>query len=87
MALCKNNYNLHPTVCLLPISPFIYLPIYIKIIKSITMRWMGYLECMREKENLYTILVGKPKGKGPLGILRRRWEVSIELRVYFRNMI
>jgi hypothetical protein len=27
-----------------------------------------------EKRNAYTILVGKPEGKRPLGRPRRRWE-------------
>jgi len=29
---------------------------------------------MGEMRNAYKILVGKPEGKSPLGILRRRWE-------------
>jgi hypothetical protein len=29
--------------------------------------------------NAYTILVGKPEGKRPLGRLRRRWEDSIRM--------
>jgi hypothetical protein len=28
---------------------------------------------MEEKRNAYRILVGKPEGKKPLGIPRRRW--------------
>jgi hypothetical protein len=28
---------------------------------------------MREKRNAYRLLVGKPKGKRPLGRPRRRW--------------
>jgi hypothetical protein len=35
-----------------------------------------------EKKNAYRILVGKPEGKRPLGILRRRWvdNIKIDLR-------
>jgi hypothetical protein len=35
-----------------------------------------------EKRNSYRILVGKPEGKRPLGIPRRRWldSIKIELR-------
>jgi hypothetical protein len=38
--------------------------------------------CIGEMRNLYKVLVGKPKGKGPLGRSRRRWEdnISTDLR-------
>jgi len=32
---------------------------------------------MREKRGLYRVLLGKPKGKRPLGRPRRRWEDNI----------
>jgi hypothetical protein len=32
-----------------------------------------------EKRNAYTILVGTPEGKRPLGRPRRRWEENIKL--------
>jgi len=31
------------------------------------MRWVGPVACMGEKRNVYRVLVGKPKGKRPLG--------------------
>jgi hypothetical protein len=31
------------------------------------------------KRNAYTILVGNPEGKRPLGIPRRRWKDNIEI--------
>jgi hypothetical protein len=34
---------------------------------------------MGEKRNAYTILVGKPEGKRPLGRPRRRWEDNIRM--------
>ena len=30
---------------------------------------------------LYSVLVGKPEGKGPLGRLRRRWENNIRINL------
>jgi hypothetical protein len=35
--------------------------------------WMG------EMRNAYNILVGKPKGKRPLGRPRHRWEFNIRM--------
>jgi hypothetical protein len=32
-----------------------------------------------EKRNAYILLVGKPKGKGPLGRPRRRWVNNIRM--------
>jgi hypothetical protein len=34
---------------------------------------------MREKRNVYRILVGKPEGKRPLGRPGRRWEDNIRM--------
>jgi hypothetical protein len=34
---------------------------------------------MRGKTKVYKVLVGKPKGKKPLGRTRRRWEVGIRV--------
>jgi hypothetical protein len=36
------------------------------------MRWMGHVACTGEGRNMYSILVGKPNGKKPLGRPRRR---------------
>jgi hypothetical protein len=47
-------------------------PNIIRIIKSRRMRWSGYVARMGEKRNAYRLLVGKPEGKRPLGISRRR---------------
>jgi hypothetical protein len=41
------------------------------------MRWAGYVALMGEKRNSYSILVGKPEGKKPLGRPRRRWTDNI----------
>jgi hypothetical protein len=36
---------------------------------------------MGEKRNAYRILDGKPKGNGPLGRPKRRWEDNIKIGV------
>jgi hypothetical protein len=36
---------------------------------------------MREKRNVYKLLVGKPEGKRPLGRPRRRWIDNINMNV------
>jgi hypothetical protein len=47
--------------------------------KSRRMIWAGHVARMGENMNAYTILVGKPEGKRPLGRPRRRWEYSIKM--------
>jgi hypothetical protein len=49
------------------------------MIKSRRMRWAGHIARMWEKRNAYRILVGKPEGKRPLGIPRRRWVDNIKM--------
>jgi hypothetical protein len=51
----------------------------IRIIKSRRMRWAGHVALMGEKRNAYRLLVGKPKGKRPLGRPRRRWVDNIKM--------
>jgi hypothetical protein len=38
------------------------------------MRWAGHVAHVGEERKIYKVLVGKPKGKRPLGRLRCRWE-------------
>jgi hypothetical protein len=38
-----------------------------------------HVACMGEERKVYTVLVGKPEGKRPLGIPRRRWEDGIKM--------
>jgi hypothetical protein len=54
-------------------------PTIIRIIKSRRMRWTGHVARMGEKRNVYTLLVGKPEGKRPLGRPRRRWIDNIKI--------
>jgi transcription termination factor 2 len=53
-------------------------PNIIRMIESRTMRWAGHVARMGETRNPYWILVGKPEGKRPLGIPRRRWVNDIK---------
>jgi hypothetical protein len=38
-----------------------------------------YVDDVREKRNVYRLLVGKPEGKRPLGRPRRRWMDNIKM--------
>jgi hypothetical protein len=49
-------------------------PSIIRIIKSRRMRWAGHMARMVEKRNVYRLLVGKAKGKRPLGRPRCRMD-------------
>jgi hypothetical protein len=42
-------------------------PSIITIIKSRRMKWAGHVARMREKRNIYRLLVGNPEGERPLG--------------------
>jgi len=54
------------------------------VIKSRRMRWAGHVERTGEGRGVYRVLVGKPRGKRPLGRPRRRWEDNI--RMYLREV-
>jgi hypothetical protein len=49
--------------------------------KSRWMRWAWYVARMGEKMNAYRILVGKPEGKRPLGLQRRKLVYGTKLDV------
>jgi hypothetical protein len=51
----------------------------VMVIKSRRLRWAGHVACMGEGRGVYRVLVGRPKGKTPLGRPRRRWEDNIKL--------
>jgi hypothetical protein len=56
-----------------------YSPNVIWVIKSRRMRWAGYVAWMGEGRGVYRVLVGRSKGKRPLGRPRYRWEDNIKL--------
>jgi hypothetical protein len=54
-------------------------PNIVRVIKSRRMRWAGHVANMGEGRGVYSVLVGRPEGKRPLGRPRRRWEDNIKL--------
>ena len=54
-------------------------PNIVRVIKSRRMRWAGHVARMGEEREAYTVLVGKPEGKRPLGRPRRRWVDNIRM--------
>jgi len=55
------------------------LPNIVWVVKSRRMRWAGHVARMGEDRVVYTVLVGKPEEKRPLGRPRRRWEDNIKM--------
>jgi len=43
------------------------------------MRWAGQVDRMGERRVVYSVLVGKPEGRRPLGRPKRRWEDNINI--------
>jgi hypothetical protein len=54
-------------------------PSIVRVIKARRMRWAEDVARMGEVRGAYNILVGRPKGKRPLGRPRRRWEDTIKM--------
>jgi hypothetical protein len=54
-------------------------PDIIRHVKLRIMRWVGHVARMGEERKVYKVLVGKPKGKRPLGRPRHRWEDGIRM--------
>ncbi|KAJ4446312.1 hypothetical protein ANN_13007 [Periplaneta americana] len=48
-------------------------------IKSRRLRWAGHVARIGESRNAHGVLVGRPKGKRPLGRPRRRWKDNIKI--------
>jgi hypothetical protein len=53
----------------------------VRVIKVRRMRCAGHVARMGERRGVYRVLVGKPKGKRPLGRHRRRWEDNIKVNL------
>jgi len=56
-------------------------PNIVRVIKSRRMRWAGHVARMGEERGLYTVLMGKPEGKKPLGSPRGRWVDNIRMNL------
>jgi len=54
-------------------------PNIVRVIKSRRMRWAGHAARVGEVRWVYSVLVGKPEGKRPLGRPRRRWVDDIRM--------
>ena len=54
----------------------------IRVINSGRMRWAGHVARMGERRRAYRVLVGKPKGKTPLGRSRSRWQDNIKMDLH-----
>ncbi|KAJ4433369.1 hypothetical protein ANN_15628 [Periplaneta americana] len=53
--------------------------IMLKLIRKRKKNWLGHVARMGESKNAYRVLVGKPKGRRPLGRGRRSWENNIKM--------
>jgi hypothetical protein len=54
-------------------------PNIVRVIKSRRMRWAGHVARMGEGRDVYRVLIGRPKGRRPLGRPRHRWEDNIKI--------
>jgi len=54
-------------------------PNMVRVIKSRKMRWAGHVARMGEERGVCRVLVGKPKGRRPLGRPRLRWVDNIRM--------
>jgi len=56
-------------------------PNIVRVIKSRRMSWAGHVALIGEERRVYWVLVGKPEGTRPMGILRRRWVDNIRMHL------
>jgi hypothetical protein len=67
----ENCIMMYFIVCILHL---IYI---VRVTKSRRMRWAGHVARMGEGRSVYTVLVGRPERKRPLGSPRGRWENTL----------
>jgi hypothetical protein len=51
----------------------------VQVIKSRRIKWAGHVARMGAKRGVYRVLMGKPRGKRPLGRPMLRWEDNIKM--------
>jgi len=73
-----NTYSIINIIILLLLVVVVVVVVVVWVIKSRKMRWAWHVARMGEGRGVYRVLVGKPKGKRPLGRPRRRWEDNIK---------
>jgi hypothetical protein len=56
-------------------------PNIFRVIKSRRMKWAGHVARLGEGRGVDRVLVGRPKGKRPLGRPRRWWEDNIKMDI------
>jgi hypothetical protein len=54
-------------------------PSMVRVIKAKRMRWVGHVARMGEVRGAYSISVGRPERRTPLGRPRHRWEDNIKI--------
>ena len=54
-------------------------PNIVRVMKTRRMRWAGHVARMVKKRCVYSVLVGTPEAKRPLGEPRRSWEDNIKM--------
>jgi len=54
-------------------------PYVVRVIKLRRMGWAEQVAHMGERRDVYRVLVGKTKGKKPLGRPRHRWEDNVKM--------
>ena len=54
-------------------------PDIIGVIISRKMRWSGHVACIRDRRDAHRVLLGRPKGRRPLGRRRHGWEDNIKM--------
>jgi len=58
----------------------------VRVIKSSRMKWLERIACMGEERGVYSVLVGRPKGKRSLGRPRHRLEDNIKMDLRERGI-
>jgi hypothetical protein len=59
----------------------LYSPNILRVIKSRRIRCAGHVACMEKGRSVCCGLVGRSKGKKPLGRPRHRWEENIKMNL------